>query len=371
MFYKVKSMKGPVMLHVCTKKGRGYVPAEQKPQQYHGISPFDVATGQVKKHSNGSFSSVFGSKLVELAEKNEKIVAITAAMPEGTGLEPFSKRFPERFFDVGIAEQHAVTMAAGLATKGLKPIVAIYSSFLQRAYDQVIHDVSLMNLNVIMCIDRGGVVGEDGETHQGIYDITLFSTLPNITFMTPADYNELEKMLTYSVEQSSGPVAIRYPRGQGFRNVVPDLPILFGKAMLLTEGHDVTIAVTGHMTVNVLKAAELLRSRGITCEVIYYRFIRPFDIDTLKESAKKTGFVMTVEDHIKSGGFGSITLNKLNEHGLYIPVEIAAFPDIPIEHGERQQLYKKYVLDPAGLAERVTNRLKVMGKGFLRVKGKA
>lgn len=359
---RVKNIKEPVFIHVCTKKGRGYSPAEERPQKYHGISPFDVETGEVKKQTNGSFSNVFGKKLVELAEKHEDIVAITAAMPEGTGLSSFSERFPKRFFDVGIAEQHAVTMAAGLATRGLKPVVAVYSSFLQRAYDQIIHDVSLMNLNVIFAVDRAGIVGDDGETHQGIYDIALFSTLPNITMMSPADYNELEKMLDYSVEHGEGPIAIRYPRGQGKRNLVPDIPIEFGKAVKIADGKDITIAVTGYMLEAAMEAAKELEHHGMSCDIIYYRFIKPFDVDLLIESAKKTRFLMTVEDHITSGGFGSIALFKLNQAGIQIPVEVAAFPDIPIEHGDRSLLYEKFGLNSKGLAERVL-RLKNKG-GF-------
>lgn len=353
---KVKNMKGPVLIHVCTRKGRGYSPAEEKPQQYHGVSPFDAETGQVKKPGNGSFSNVFGAKLTQLAEKHQDIVAITAAMMEGTGLECFYKKFPKRLFDVGIAEQHAVTMAGGLAIRGLKPVVAIYSSFFQRAYDQILHDVSLMDLNVIFGIDRAGIVGEDGETHQGIYDIALFSTLPNITLMTPADYDELEKMLEYAVEQGKGPIAIRYPRGQGGRNLVPGVPIVPGRAVRLAEGEDITILVTGHMVSRVLEAERILRNTGISCDIIYYRFIRPFDWEAAVRSAKKTGFVMTVEDHVISGGFGRIVLGELNEHGVNVPVEIAAFPNIPIEHGEPGQLYEKYRLDASGLAKRVTER---------------
>ncbi|MDD4297544.1 MAG: 1-deoxy-D-xylulose-5-phosphate synthase [Ruminiclostridium sp.] len=354
---KVKGMRGPIMIHVCTTKGRGYTPAEEKPQKYHGISPFDVETGQVKKMSNGSFSNVFGNKLTELAEKHKEIVAITAAMPEGTGLNQFSEKFPKRFFDVGIAEQHAVTMAGGLAVNGLKPVVAIYSTFFQRAYDQIIHDISLMDLNVIFCIDRSGVIGEDGETHQGLYDISMFSTLPNITFMTPADYDELEKMLTFAVEQGKGPIAIRYPRGQGQRNLVPDEPLRLGKAMQLSEGNDVTIAVTGHMVAIVKKAVEILEKQGIYCDVLYYRFVKPFDGDILVRSALKTGFIMTVEDHVETGGFGSIALQNMNLRDVMVPFEIAAFPEIPIEHGERNQLYKKYGLDAEGLAQRIKMRL--------------
>ena len=357
---KVKGMRGPIMIHVCTTKGRGYTPAEEKPQKYHGISPFDVETGQVKKMSNGSFSNVFGSKLTELAEKHKDIIAITAAMPEGTGLNQFSEKFPKRFFDVGIAEQHAVTMAGGLAVNGLKPVVAIYSTFYQRAYDQIIHDISLMDLNVIFCIDRSGVIGEDGETHQGLYDISMFSTLPNITFMTPADYDELEKMLTFAVEQGKGPIAIRYPRGQGQRNLVPDEPLRLGKAMQLSEGNDATIAVTGHMVHIVKKAVEILEKQGIYCDVLYYRFIKPFDADMLEKSALKTGFVMTVEDHVETGGFGSIALQNMNLRDVMVPFEFAAFPEIAIEHGERNQLYKKYGLDAEGLAQRIKMRLDKM-----------
>ncbi len=354
----VKSMKGPVLIHVCTKKGRGYTPAEEKPQQYHGISPFDVKTGQVKKLSNGSFSNVFGSKLVELAETNPDIVAITAAMPEGTGLDRFYECFPKRFFDVGIAEQHAVTMAGGLAVQGLKPVVVIYSSFFQRAFDQIIHDVSLMNLDVVFGIDRAGIVGEDGETHQGIYDIALFSALPSITFMAPADYDELEKMLDYAVIAGKGPIAIRYPRGQGHRNLVPGEPLRLGKAMRLTEGKDVTIAVTGHMVSTVLDTAKILKKRNISCDILYYRFIKPFDSEVIRQSSMKTGFVMTVEDHVVSGGFGSIALTNLNAKDVHVPVEVAAFPDCAIEHGEPKQIYEKYGMDADGLAERVIARLK-------------
>lgn len=358
---KVKDIKGPVLIHVCTKKGRGYTPAEKKPQKYHGISPFDVVTGKVKAKSNGSFSNVFGMKLTELAEKHENIVAISAAMPEGTGLNQFSERFPKRFFDVGIAEQHSVTLAAGLAIKGLKPVVAIYSSFFQRAYDQIIHDVSLMNLNVIFAIDRAGIVGEDGETHQGIYDIALFSTLPNITIMAPADYDELEKMIELAVEKGEGPIAIRYPRGQGKRNLVPDIPVEYGKAVKLMEGKDVTVAVTGNMTETVIEAAKKLKQQGIYCDVIYYRFIKPFDSEMICKSVQRTGFVMTVEDHITTGGFGSTVLVKLNEAGINVPVEMAAFPDIPIEHGKQNLLYQKFGLDVKGLTERIIRKLKHKG----------
>lgn len=361
VFQRVKNLKEPVLIHVCTKKGRGYSPAEEKPQKYHGVSPFDVETGKVLSESNGSFSKVFGKKLVELAEKHKEIVAITAAMPEGTGLSLFSEKFPKRFFDVGIAEQHAVTMAAGLAIRGLRPVVAVYSSFLQRAYDQIIHDVSLMNLNVIFAVDRAGIVGDDGETHQGIYDIALFSTLPNITIMSPADYDELEKMLEFAVEDGKGPIAIRYPRGQGKRNLAPDIPIEFGKAVKIMDGGDVTIAVTGHMLEIAVEAAKELEKYGIHSDVLYYRFIKPFDTGLLCESLKKTRLLMTVEDHIKSGGFGSIALFKLNEAGMNIPVEVAAFPDIPIEHGKRELLYHKYGLDSKSLAERVLKRLKSRG----------
>lgn len=363
VFQRVKNFKEPVLIHVCTKKGRGYTPAEEDPQKYHGISPFNIETGEVISKSNGSFSDVFGKKIVELAEKHKNIVAITAAMPEGTGLSLFSEKFPKRFFDVGIAEQHAVTMAAGLAISGLKPVVAIYSSFLQRAYDQLIHDVSLMNLNVIFAVDRAGIVGEDGETHQGIYDIAFLSTLPNITMMAPADYNELEKMLEFAVEYGAGPISIRYPRGQGKRNLVPDLPIEAGKAIKIKDGDDVTIAVTGAMLDAVMDAAKELESSGIYCDILYYRFIRPFDTELLCKSVTKTRLLMTVEDHIKNGGFGSIALYKLNEAGMNIPVEIAAFPDIPVEHGKRSLLYEKYGLDTKGLAARVLKRLKDKGDG--------
>ncbi|NLC69139.1 MAG: 1-deoxy-D-xylulose-5-phosphate synthase [Clostridiaceae bacterium] len=385
VFSRAKNMKGPIFIHVCTQKGKGYPFAEEKPDKYHGISPFEAETGEVKVNNGPCFSDVFGSELVKLAEENKDIVAITAAMPHGTGLNMFSERFPERFFDVGIAEQHAVTFAAGLASNGLKPVVATYSSFLQRAYDQILHDVSLQNLHVVLAVDRAGIVGEDGETHQGIYDICYMRHMPNITMLAPVDYTELASMLKYAVLEHKGPVAIRYPRGTGsvkisreiaeiHNEVVFDnagnektiqgssmMPVEYGKGVLLKEGKDLTMLSVGNMAGVSLKAAKKLETMGISVEVINPRFIKPMDEGLILDSCIKTGRIVTIEDGVVDGGFGSsilemlnrkgITIGKCNtstrkkQHGKCVEVKMLGFPNEPIPCGSRETLYKKYGLD--------------------------
>jgi len=345
-----KRLKGPVLIHVRTQKGKGYKFAENKPQIFHGISPFEIETGELKTNNGPSFSDVFGSKMVSLAQEEPRLAAITAAMPLGTGLSEFSKMYPERFFDVGIAEQHAVTMAAGLATAGIIPVVAVYSTFLQRSYDQILHDVALQKLHVVFAIDRAGVIGEDGETHQGLYDLSYLSHIPNMAIAAPADYDELEEMLQFAVLKYDGPIAVRYPRGTGERKLSDSAEIEPGKGVKLVSGKDVSIIAVGTMVSPALKAAELLAKKGIGAEVINARFVKPFDEKLIIESAAKTGVVATIEDNTIVGGFGSSVLDFLNKKGLDVKMRIFGFPDTPIPQGTRSELYRKYGLNHETLA---------------------
>jgi len=349
----VRTMRGPVLVHVCTVKGKGYKYAEEKPNVFHGIAPFEIETGELKSNGGESYSEVFGRKICELARNNPDIAAITAAMPDGTGLNQFRESFPARFFDVGIAEQHAVTFAAGLAKGGIIPVVAIYSTFLQRAYDQMLHDIALQNLHVVFAIDRAGVVGEDGETHQGIYDIAYIRTMPNFTFMAPASPGELEMMLEYAVLGHRGPVAIRYPRGTGSEIEALRQPIEHGKGMVVNPGRDLTIIAVGNFLGRALKTAELLEAEGISCEVINPRFIKPMDELLLKQSISKTGRVVVMEDGIASGGFGSGVLEFISRERIPAEALLLGLPDEAIPHGARELIYGKYGLDPHSMKERI------------------
>jgi len=340
-----KSIKGPVLVHVCTQKGKGYTYAEKNPHVFHGISPFEIETGEVLSSKGSSFSGIFGSEMNDIAQKDDRVVAISAAMPHGTGLEKFSKEFPDRFFDVGIAEQHAVTFAAGLARNGIKPVVALYSSFLQRAYDQVIHDVAIQNLHVVFAIDRAGIVGEDGETHQGIYDVSFLSHMPNMTILAPCDYNEFRLMLRYAVKEHNGPIAIRYPRGSGCEKLFDAPPVRFGKAVLLREGNDVTIATIGNKVETALKVADMLQDMDISSDVIYSRFIKPIDENLLIKSAIKTRRVITIEDNAIAGGFGNRVLETMNQKGINIKTKMYGYPDKFIPHGSKNELNNIYRLD--------------------------
>ena len=354
---RAKLIKGPVLIHVCTQKGKGYSFAEQKPDEFHGIAPFEIDTGEVKICNGSSYSDIFGKTMLKLAEAEPRLAAITAAMPHGTGLDEFSKKFPERFFDVGIAEQHAVTFAAGLAQNGIKPVVAIYSSFLQRSYDQILHDVALQNLNVVFAIDRAGVVGEDGETHQGLYDLSFLSHIPNMTIASPCDYLEFERLLEYSVFEHKGPIAIRYPRGCGIKKLCVFQPISHGKGVKLLDGGDITIVAVGNTVETALKAAEFSSIDGISVEVLNARFIKPLDLNLIEASAAKTGTVITIEDNTVRGGFGSSVLEALNSRGVNVKMKILGFPDIPILQGSRSILHKKYGLDPESVASEIHKML--------------
>ncbi len=359
----VKEINAPILLHIFTKKGKGYIPAEDNPSKFHGIGPFDVDTGDpiVSSPEIPTYTKVFGNTLLKLARKNKKIVAITAAMSDGTGLPLFAKKYPDRFFDVGIAEQHAVTFAAGLATQGLIPIFAVYSTFLQRAYDQVIHDVCLQDLPVIFCIDRGGIVGHDGPTHHGLFDIAYLRNIPNLIYMSPKDENELVSMIVTATKLNK-PTAIRYPRGKGFGVKIDDDPkeLSLGKAEVITKGDDITIVALGPMVALAEDAAGRLETRGIRATLINARFVKPLDIDTIASSVEKTGALLTVEEGILAGGFGSGVMEGLMEifnrdantnvktNAL---VKRLGITDEFVEHGPQDALRARYGLSPAGIFE--------------------
>jgi 1-deoxy-D-xylulose-5-phosphate synthase len=354
-FQNVRHMEGPILIHVMTMKGKGYAPAEKDPTYFHGVGSFEISTGTPPpKSSPGppTFTEVFGDTMVDLGKKNRRLFAITAAMPEGTGLNKFAEAYPERFLDVGIAEQHAVTFAAGLATEGFRPVVAIYSTFLQRAFDQIIHDVCLPNLPVVFCMDRAGLVGEDGQTHHGHFDVTYLRSLPNMTFMAPKDENELRHML-YTALQQPGPVAIRYPRGRG-TGIPLDTEyriIPVGKAERLREGKDLVIIALGSMVIPSLEAALLLEKEGLATGVVNCRFVKPLD-PALADDAKATGRVLIVEENIREGGLGSAVLELFNDRGLQnIAVRRMGLPDRFIEHGPMDLLRAKVGLDVSGIAK--------------------
>jgi 1-deoxy-D-xylulose-5-phosphate synthase len=352
-FNNVKHLKGPILVHVLTTKGKGYEPAETDPTGFHGLGRFDPDTGETKKSVSEvpTYTEVFGETLVRLARENPKIVAITAAMPDGTGLVDFRQEFPTRFFDVGICEQHAVTFAGGLAVEGMRPVATIYSTFLQRAYDQVLHDVCLQNLPVVFALDRAGVVGEDGETHQGLFDLSYLRHLPNLVMMAPKDENELRDMLFTAVEHP-GPVALRYPRGRGvgaaFSSTLNKVPI--GKAEVLQEGEDLLILALGASVYPALNAARELAKQGFSATVVNARYIKPLDENLILSLAAKHGRVLTVEENVVAGGFGSAVLELLADRDLFgVTVKRLGIPDIFMEHGTQDILRKKYGLDAAGI----------------------
>ena len=349
----VKDIDGPVVLHVLTKKGKGYLPAEENPSQYHGVGVFDVNTGSSigPKDDIPTYTKVFADQMVELAKKHDNIVAITAAMAEGTGLSAFSGRFPDRFFDVGIAEQHAVTFAAGLATQGLIPVVAVYSTFLQRAYDQILHDVALQNLPVIFAIDRGGIVGEDGPTHHGLFDMAYLRNIPNLIIMAPRDENEFARMLVTAVECKK-PVAVRYPRGRALGVALDDnpLPLPIGVSETLIEGDDLTIVAIGSMVEPATEAARRLLTRKISASVIDARFVKTLDVAAIRASVEKTGALLTVEEGVLNGGFSSSILEALAEHAaLPRTIKRLGIDDRFVEHGPQNVLRDRYDLSPRGI----------------------
>jgi 1-deoxy-D-xylulose-5-phosphate synthase len=336
VFNNAKQIDGPVLLHIHTKKGKGYEYAEQAPGNYHGVDSFDIETGKPQKaKKNLSYSEVFGDAMVKLAEKYPKLVAITAAMQQGTGLDKFEAKFHERFFDVGIAEAHAVTFAAGLAAAGYKPVFSVYSSFLQRAYDEVVHDIGIQNLPVVFAIDRAGIVGADGETHQGLFDISFLSHIPNIAIMAPKNKYELEDMLEFAMKYDA-PIAIRYPRGEAFAGLSEfRTPIEYGKAEIIQNGQNIAIIALGDMVATANATVRILEEKGLKPMFINARFASPIDHELLKEIAHTFKYIFTIENNIASGGFGSKVLEKLSESQISnIMVHRFAFPDKFIEQGK-------------------------------------
>ena len=355
-----KQVDAPVLIHVLTKKGKGYEIAEKNPDKFHATSPFDIETGKSKKEKSKDYSKVFGEKLIELAENNDKIVAITASMKDGTGLTEFQKKFPKRFFDIGIAEQHAVGLAAGMAKAGMIPVVPIYSSFYQRAYDQVIHDVAIQNLHVIMCVDRAGVVGADGETHQGVFDMAFFRLVPNLTIMAPKNFKELEDMLELAVSMDS-PVVIRYPRGGEEKQPLEDVkPLEIGKAEILKSGKDITIVAIGKMVAKAMKVADILSKENIQAEVINARFLKPLDKETIISSLLKTKNLITIEDGTIIGGLASavneIIVSRMDLRNVNL--KNYAYPDMYIQHGSVEELEKIYGLDIESIVKGAKDILK-------------
>jgi 1-deoxy-D-xylulose-5-phosphate synthase len=357
-FQNIRKMRGPILIHVITKKGKGYRPAEANPARFHSVPPFIVETGEPRQNqvkASVSFTDVFGETLCRLAREDKRLIAITAAMQSGTGLEQFSKEFPDRFYDIGIAEQHAVTFAAGLALEGMKPVVAIYSTFLQRAYDQVLQDVCLQNLPVVFALDRGGIVGEDGPTHHGLFDFSYLRHIPNLVIMVPKDEDELQHMIKTAVECPM-PVAFRYPRGkaEGVKRSPMLRSIEIGKAKVLRGGDDVLIVAIGSTVCPSLRAAEKLERVGISTAVINSRFLKPLDGDLLSDWAKRIGKVVTVEENVLLGGFGSAVLELFQERGLFpVQVKRLGIPDLFVEHGSQPLLRAKYGIDEEGIFKAV------------------
>ncbi|MEG3068067.1 MAG: 1-deoxy-D-xylulose-5-phosphate synthase [Syntrophaceticus schinkii] len=354
---RARLLPGPVLLHVKTIKGKGYPPAEKQPNKFHGIGPFDLKTGKTRPRRVPTFTEVFGKAVIKIAEDHSEVVAITAAMSEGTGLCEFSRRYPRRFFDVGIAEQHAVTMAAGLAQTGCLPVVAIYSTFLQRAYDQIVHDVALQNLHIIFALDRAGIVGEDGETHQGVFDLSYLRHIPRMTVMAPSDQSELVAMLKSSLKYS-GPIAIRYPRGSGPQEEVDyRLPVLpFGRGELLREGEDLVILAVGPLVYQALEAAEQLSMKGKEAAVINCRFVKPLDEELILEWSNRTKRVITIEENVIAGGFGSAVLELLADRGFNGEAARMGIPDSFLGHGAPDLLCRSIGLDAAGIIDLIKSK---------------
>ncbi len=356
---KAKNSNKPTLVHVVTKKGKGYKFSENDPCTYHGMGPFVIKTGAQCSSDKSNcvfFSDAFGDSMIELAESDNNVVAITAAMKEGTGLVKFAEKFPDRFYDVGIAESHAVTFAAGLATRGIKPVVAIYSTFLQRSYDQIIHDICLQKLPVILAVDRAGIVGEDGPTHHGVFDISFLSNIPNLIFMAPKDPEELKEMMRLAVKSNS-PVAIRYPREKMESMCYERDEIQIGKWEKLGEGKDVAIFAVGNTVYPSLKAAEVLQKKGISAAVINARFINPLDHEVIEEFGKKIGKIVTVEDGILKGGFGSLVLTHLSNNGIQFKIRMIGVPNEFVEHGLQSLLRDKYGISAGGIVKNVEDLL--------------
>ena len=354
VIHAAQRVEGPVLIHALTKKGKGFLPAEKHPARFHGTEPFDLQTGKpLKQKTERTYTDVFSSVICSLAEKNENLVAVTAAMPDGTGLKRFRSQFPDRFFDVGIAEEHAVTFAAGMAAGGLKPVVAVYSSFLQRAYDQIIHDVCLQNLPVVFAIDRAGLVGSDGETHQGIFDLTYLTGIPNMHVCAPKNKWELSDMLRFAAT-FDGPMAIRYPRGTAYAGLEEHrAPIALGKAEWIYREKDVALFALGSMVETAEKVREILKKEGLFVSLINARFVKPVDEEALLEAAKDHSLIVTLEENVATGGYGEKILALANERRLANRFLNVTLPDSYVEHGSVSILKEHLGLDPKGISERI------------------
>lgn len=354
VFDEAKRVDGPVLVHVLTKKGAGYGPAERYPSRFHGAEPFVIETGLPKnKRTKANYTDVFSTVMKKLGERNPKVVAITAAMAEGTGLRRFHRNFPDRFFDVGIAEAHATTFAAGLAKSGLIPVFAVYSSFLQRAFDQILHDVCIQNLHVIFAIDRAGLVGSDGETHQGIFDISYLSVIPNMTIMAPKNKWELSDMMKFAVAYD-GPIALRYPRGTAYDGLKEiRQPVELAKSELIKKGSRVAIMALGSMVKTAVDAVKLLEAEGISATLINARFAMPFDKEAIKELPAEHSLLVTMEENVQSGGFGEHVTEYVKTNGIALEVLTVALPDCYVEHGNVEVLKKELHVDAESVAKRI------------------
>ena len=353
-----KRVNKAVLIHVCTKKGKGYLPAERKPAQFHGTPPFVVKTGQPAKSEKAeTYTDVFGSEVLKIAESEPNMVAITAAMEDGVGLRSFHIRHPRRFFDVGIAEQHAVSLAAGLASGGLKPIFAVYSTFLQRAYDEIVEDVCLQKLPVVFAVDRAGIVGADGETHQGIFDLSYFSSMPGMTVMAPKNGQELRDMLGFAMELGS-PAAIRYPRGTAYGGLSEfRAPVEKGKSEMLYDENGILLLAVGSMVKTALKVRDALKAKGLECSIANARFVQPMDTDLLREAAGKYSMVVTMEENVHSGGFGEHVAAWYAQEGLNVPLVQIAVPDTFVTHGSPQELYRLTGIDAQSVVTRILDKI--------------
>ena len=356
MLERAKGMDEPVILHVSTKKGKGYSFAEENPEKFHGIDPFDVATGQVKTQKAPTFSSAFGQALVSLAKGNDKVAAVTPSMASGSGLLPFAQTFPDRFFDVGIAEAHAVTFSSALAEGGLVPVCSVYSSFLQRAYDSLIHDCAMTGKHVVFAIDRAGAVPGDGKSHQGVFDLAFLSHIPNMAVLSPLSFSEQEKMLRYAVNEHQGPIAIRYPKGAEPASYDCG-EFSFGKAVSLREGKDAVILAEGATADTAMQTAEMLSKEGIEVGVVYLRTVKPFDKAAVRRAAENVKLVITLENGVKAGGIGEQIAAYVAEEGIHTPIMICAFPDEFLPHATVPELMDMYGLSPEKLAVSIKEKL--------------
>ena len=362
VFRKARRVKGAVLVHVLTKKGKGYEPAERHPARFHGAEPFDIETGLPKnRRRKANYQDVFSTCMVKLGQRHEHVVAITAAMPDGTGLKRFRNMYPDRFFDVGIAEEHAVTFAAGLAAGGIRPIFAVYSSFLQRAYDQVLHDVCIQNLPVIFAIDRAGLVGSDGETHQGIFDLSYLSSIPNMHIMAPKNKWELSDMLKFAVG-FDGPVALRYPRGEAYDGLKEfRSPIVYGKSELLYEEEDIAILAVGSMVKTAEQVRRKLKEIGYSCTLVNARFVKPVDTDIITELSKDHRLLVTMEENVQSGGYGEKVQDWIVQKKLPTAVLNISIPDEYVEHGNVDILYEEVGIDAESVTKRIIEKYIVQG----------